>query len=51
MIMKILKKTSALAASILLLLTGCESQPQYTTENTYVPGRTTSICTLMGTII
>ena len=37
--MKILKRTSALAASILLLLTGCQSQPQYSTENTYVAGQ------------
>ena len=37
--MKILKRTSVLAASILLLLTGCQSQPQYSTENTYVEGQ------------
>lgn len=39
MIMKIPKIINVLAVGILLLLTGCESQPQYSTENTYVPGQ------------
>jgi len=37
--MKKRKAISLLLAGIFLLLTGCESQPQYSTENTYVAGQ------------
>ena len=37
--MKTSKTMSLLTVGMLLFLTGCESQPQYSTENTYVAGQ------------